>query len=61
MGDVSVLKSVSGPSLSNRLGPEDLQAALRLMVRIRRFETRAKELFLADADITMLPGNLRST
>ncbi len=47
MADVSVLKSVSSPSLSNRLGPEDLQAALRLMVRIRRFETRAKELFLA--------------
>ncbi len=47
MVDVSVLKSVSAPSLSNRLGPDELHDALRLMLRIRRFEVRAKELFLA--------------
>ncbi|MFN4100625.1 MAG: pyruvate dehydrogenase complex E1 component subunit beta [Pararhodobacter sp.] len=32
---------------TNALGPQDLRAMLRMGLRIRRFETRAKELFLA--------------
>jgi 2-oxoisovalerate dehydrogenase E1 component len=45
MADVSILKGLA-PAVPNALGPEDRAAALRLMLRIRRFETRTKELFL---------------
>jgi len=45
MADVSILKGLA-PVVSNTLGPEERAAALRLMLRIRRFETRTKELFL---------------
>ncbi len=45
MADVSILKGLSS-TVPNALGPEDRVAALRLMLRIRRFETRTKELFL---------------
>ena len=47
MSDVSVLQSVSEPAPGNRLGPDDLKEMLHLMLRIRRFETRTKELFLS--------------
>ncbi|MCR9139608.1 MAG: dehydrogenase E1 component subunit alpha/beta [Alphaproteobacteria bacterium] len=47
MADVSVLKDLAKPAHSNRLGPDDLRNALHMMMRIRRFEMRAKELFLA--------------
>ena len=46
MADVSVLDALNHRPASNLLGPEDRRDALRLMLRIRRFETRAKELFL---------------
>ncbi|MEM9754679.1 MAG: dehydrogenase E1 component subunit alpha/beta [Pseudomonadota bacterium] len=45
MADVSILKTLSAPA-TNALSAQDRHAALRLMLRIRRFETRAKELFL---------------
>ena len=45
MADVSILQSLL-PAVPNALGPEERAAALRLMLRIRRFETRTKELFL---------------
>ena len=45
MADVSILKDLTQPT-PNSLSPEDRAEALRLMLRIRRFETRAKELFL---------------
>jgi len=46
MADVSVLDALDHRPASNLLGPEARREALRLMLRIRRFETRAKELFL---------------
>ncbi|MGD1886926.1 MAG: pyruvate dehydrogenase complex E1 component subunit beta [Cohaesibacteraceae bacterium] len=46
MADVSILGSVQGSVAVNRLTFEDQREALRLMMRIRRFEVRAKELFL---------------
>jgi 2-oxoisovalerate dehydrogenase E1 component len=45
MADVSILRALA-PAATNALGPGDRAAALRLMLRIRRFETRTKELFL---------------
>lgn len=47
MADISVLDDLGKPAQSNRLSPQDLRDALQLMLRIRRFEVRAKELFLA--------------
>lgn len=47
MADISVLNDLGKPAQSNRLGPQDLRDALHVMLRIRRFEVRAKELFLA--------------
>ena len=47
MANVSVLKNAAKPLHGNRLGPDDLRRALRQMLLIRRFESRAKELFLA--------------
>ncbi len=49
MADVSLLNELNPGPTSNRLAPEDLVALLRTMLRIRRFETRAKELFLEGA------------
>ncbi len=46
MADVSILSTLSRPEAGNRLGPNDRTDALRMMLRIRRFEVRAKELFL---------------
>lgn len=46
MGRADILDTVSRQSPGNRLGPGDLRAALTTMLRIRQFETRAKELFL---------------
>ena len=46
MGDVHILDTVAKTTLGNRMGPGELCAALRIMYRIRLFETRAKELFL---------------
>ncbi|MEM7721425.1 MAG: dehydrogenase E1 component subunit alpha/beta [Pseudomonadota bacterium] len=46
MADVSILKTLTTDPASNALGPEDRLAALKMMLRIRRFETRAKEMFL---------------
>ncbi len=46
MGSVHILDTVANASLGNRMGPDDLRAALRTMMRIRLFETRAKDLFL---------------
>ncbi|MEM9238516.1 MAG: thiamine pyrophosphate-dependent dehydrogenase E1 component subunit alpha, partial [Pseudomonadota bacterium] len=46
MGDVHILDTVAKTTLGNRMGPGGLCAALRIMYRIRLFETRAKELFL---------------
>lgn len=46
MAQVHILDTVAHAGPGNRLGPEDLRAALAMMLRIRRFETRAKELFL---------------
>jgi 2-oxoisovalerate dehydrogenase E1 component len=45
MADVSILKSLK-TAATNAMGPEERAAALRMMLRIRRFETRTKELFL---------------
>ncbi|MGP1255621.1 MAG: alpha-ketoacid dehydrogenase subunit alpha/beta [Kiloniellales bacterium] len=47
MAHVTVLKSLERKGSTNRLGPDDLKALLETMLRIRRFEVRAKELFLA--------------
>ena len=49
MGRAHILDTVSQSLPGNRLGPEELRAALTMMLRIRRFETRAKELFLKGA------------
>lgn len=46
MADVSILSRLAPSAVSNSLGPQDRRAALHLMMRIRRFELRAKELFL---------------
>ncbi|MFQ6549404.1 pyruvate dehydrogenase complex E1 component subunit beta [Aestuariibius sp. 2305UL40-4] len=46
MGGAHILDTLERRSPGNRLGPEERTAALRTMLRIRRFETRAKELFL---------------
>ncbi|MEO0383802.1 MAG: dehydrogenase E1 component subunit alpha/beta [Pseudomonadota bacterium] len=46
MADISVLSTLPSPKTSNRLSAKDQLAALTLMMRIRRFEVRAKELFL---------------
>lgn len=46
MAQVDILKSLENAGSTNRLGPEDLRAMLEVMLRIRRFELRAKELFL---------------
>lgn len=46
MAQVQILDTVARAGPGNRLGPDQLRAALRMMLRIRRFETRAKELFL---------------
>ncbi len=46
MADASVLNALDRRLASNLLGPEDRRAALKMMLRIRRFETRTKELFL---------------
>lgn len=45
MADVSILRGLHSPN-TNTLGLEDRAAALHLMLRIRCFETRTKELFL---------------
>ncbi|ABD55998.1 alpha-ketoacid dehydrogenase subunit alpha/beta [Jannaschia sp. CCS1] len=45
MADISVLNNLPRAT-PNGLAPKDLRAALKMMLRIRRFETRAKELFL---------------
>lgn len=46
MADVSILSHLPSVASGNQLTFEDQHAALRLMLRIRRFEERAKELFL---------------
>ncbi|GGX47326.1 2-oxoisovalerate dehydrogenase E1 [Tateyamaria omphalii] len=46
MGRVHILDTVSQTPPGNRMGPDELRAALTMMLRIRRFETRAKEMFL---------------
>ncbi|MEO0566313.1 MAG: dehydrogenase E1 component subunit alpha/beta [Pseudomonadota bacterium] len=46
MSTVHILDTVANTSSSNRMGPDELRAAFRMMHRIRRFETRTKELFL---------------
>lgn len=40
------MQALAQPATSNALGPDDLREMLQLMLRIRRFETRTKELFL---------------
>ncbi|GAB5467567.1 MAG: alpha-ketoacid dehydrogenase subunit alpha/beta [Rhodospirillales bacterium] len=46
MADVSLLATLEATQPSNRLAPDDLLDLLRVMLRIRSFEVRAKELFL---------------
>lgn len=46
MTDPSILDTLRKEFTNNTLGPDDRLAALKMMLRIRRFETRAKELFL---------------
>lgn len=46
MGGVHILDTLKPALPGNRMGPEEMRAALRMMLRIRQFETRAKELFL---------------
>ncbi len=46
MADPSILDTLRNDPTGNTLGPEERLAALKMMLRIRRFETRAKELFL---------------
>ncbi|MEM9330771.1 MAG: dehydrogenase E1 component subunit alpha/beta [Pseudomonadota bacterium] len=46
MGNVHILDTLAKHPSSNRLGPEELVETLKTMLRIRQFETRAKELFL---------------
>lgn len=46
MADVSILADLAGNTTSNRMTFEEQYVALRLMLRIRQFEVRAKELFL---------------
>ena len=47
MADASVLATLKNRAPANRPSFEELHDALRLMMRIRRFEVRAKELFHA--------------
>lgn len=47
MTTIEILQTVDEVQPSNALGGEDLVAMLSTMLRIRRFEQRAKELFLA--------------
>ena len=47
MSTVAILNSLDPVPPSNLLAPTDLRAMLAMMLRIRRFEVRAKELFLA--------------
>lgn len=46
MAQFHILDTVARTRTSNRMGPEELRTALTMMLRIRRFETRAKQLFL---------------
>ncbi len=46
MADVETLQTVAKPAASNAFGTPEKVEALRMMLRIRRFEVRAKELFL---------------
>ncbi|MEM8652198.1 MAG: dehydrogenase E1 component subunit alpha/beta [Pseudomonadota bacterium] len=46
MGNVHILDTLKKKPSSNRLGPQELLGCLKMMLRIRQFETRAKELFL---------------
>ncbi|MEQ8656660.1 MAG: dehydrogenase E1 component subunit alpha/beta [Hyphomicrobiales bacterium] len=46
MADVSILADLAGNTTSNRMTFDEQYVALRLMLRIRQFEVRAKELFL---------------
>lgn len=46
MAEVSILSSIVSLAEGNALGPKERLEGLRLMMRIRRFEIRAKELFL---------------
>ncbi|MEM0947237.1 MAG: dehydrogenase E1 component subunit alpha/beta [Pseudomonadota bacterium] len=46
MGRVGILGTLSQTPPGNRLGPDELRAALFMMLRIRQFEARAKELFV---------------
>ncbi|MFG5381742.1 pyruvate dehydrogenase complex E1 component subunit beta [Yoonia sp. R2-816] len=46
MADPSILNTLGAGPTANTLGPDERLAALKMMLRIRRFETRAKELFL---------------
>ncbi|QPH53690.1 alpha-ketoacid dehydrogenase subunit alpha/beta [Pontivivens ytuae] len=46
MADPSILNALANGTPSNTLGTQERVDALRMMLRIRRFETRAKELFL---------------
>ncbi|MDJ0626717.1 MAG: dehydrogenase E1 component subunit alpha/beta [Rhodobacter sp.] len=46
MADVTILETLAPRPPSNRLSADALREALRMMLRIRQFETRAKELFL---------------
>lgn len=45
MASIDILQSVEIVPISNAIGPDDLRDMLRMMVRIRRFETRTIELF----------------
>ncbi len=47
MSNVAILKTLEPVAPSNLLAPADLREMLAMMLRIRRFEIRAKELFLA--------------
>ncbi|MBW4706317.1 dehydrogenase E1 component subunit alpha/beta [Roseobacter sp. YSTF-M11] len=46
MAGVHILDTLPQPAPGNRMGPDEMRAALRMMLRIRQFETRAKDLFL---------------
>ena len=46
MADVKILQSLAKPAASNAFGATEKIATLRMMLRIRRFEIRSKELFL---------------
>ena len=46
MAGVHILDDLPRAAPGNRMGPADMRRALEVMLRIRRFETRARELFL---------------